>query len=137
MKSKQRDCFHVGVTSRLHSPTRNSFTWHFPVCIHSENFARVTGMFSLQPSFENPYVAIAVRGLGTVHFVGTFATRHRTSHALWSDNIVPNFASKPRMGDYISSVGFRHPSTLPQLRGAGTCVFRAATRQFGVGEKSR
>jgi hypothetical protein len=51
-------------------------------CIHSQHFAGVTWMFSFKPFLESRYVAVATRGPGTVHFIATFATTNRTSHAL-------------------------------------------------------
>ncbi len=51
-------------------------------CIHGQHFAGVTWMFSFKPFLEGRYVAVTPRGLGTVHFIATFAATNRASHPL-------------------------------------------------------
>ena len=73
----------VGVTSYFtHRPQSLSSPGNPAECIHSQYFAGVTWMFYFKPFLESRYVAVATRGLGTVHFIATFATTNRTSHAL-------------------------------------------------------
>jgi hypothetical protein len=65
-----------------HRPQSLSSPGNPAECIHSQHFAGVTWMFSFKPFLESRYVAVATRGPGTVHFIATFATTNRTSHAL-------------------------------------------------------
>jgi hypothetical protein len=79
-------------------------------------------MFSLEPFLECRYVALTIRGQSAVHLISTLATSKGTFHALWLVSILkqPNFTLKLLFADHnISSVGFWHLSSLPQIVGLG------------------
>src|SRR4029077_16160494 len=68
------DCWRNIPIYRTHRPQSLSSPGNPAECIHSQYFAGVTWMFYFKPFLESRYVAVATRGLGTVHFIATFAT---------------------------------------------------------------
>jgi hypothetical protein len=66
----------------LYRPIHLRLTANSAECIHSQDFAGVTWMFSFEPFLESCYVTGAGRGLRTVHFIIARAISDRASHAL-------------------------------------------------------
>jgi hypothetical protein len=80
-------------------------------------------MFSPEPLFESRYVVRKIQGSVAIHFISTLTASQRTWHALWLESIpaLPDFSLKLLFPDHISSVSFRHPSSLPQFSVRGKC----------------